>query len=34
MIDRAIELAMERLTKEITAEDNEKLTIEYLNLVK
>ncbi|MBW2574133.1 MAG: ATP synthase F0 subunit B [Deltaproteobacteria bacterium] len=34
MIDRAIELAMERLTKEITAEDNEKLTIEYLSLVK
>jgi F-type H+-transporting ATPase subunit b len=34
MIDRAIDLAMERLTKEITAEDNEKLTIEYLTLVK
>jgi len=34
MIDRAIELAMERLTKEITAEDNDKLTIEYLSLVK
>jgi F-type H+-transporting ATPase subunit b len=34
MIDRAIDLAMERLSKEITAEDNEKLTIEYLTLVK
>jgi hypothetical protein len=34
MIDRAIGLAMERLTKEITTEDNEKLTIEYLTLVK
>jgi F-type H+-transporting ATPase subunit b len=34
MIDRAIDLAMERLTKEITTEDNEKLTIEYLTLVK
>ncbi len=34
MIDRAIELAMERLTKEITAEDNDKLTTEYLSLVK
>ena len=34
MIDRAIDLAMERLPKEITAEDNEKLTIEYLSLVK
>ena len=34
MVDRAIDLAMERLAKEITAEDNEKLTIEYLTLVK
>ena len=34
LIDRAIDLAMERLPKEITAEDNEKLTIEYLTLVK
>jgi len=34
LIDRAIDLAMERLPKEITAEDNEKLTIEYLSLVK
>jgi F-type H+-transporting ATPase subunit b len=34
MIDKAIDLAMERLTKEITTEDNEKLTIEYLTLVK
>ena len=34
MIDKAIDLAMERLPKEITAEDNEKLTIEYLTLVK
>jgi len=34
MIDRAIDLAMERLPKEITAEDNEKLTMEYLTLVK
>jgi len=34
MIDRAIDLAVERLPKEITAEDNEKLTIEYLTLVK
>jgi F-type H+-transporting ATPase subunit b len=34
MIDRAIDLAMEKLPKEITAEDNEKLTIEYLTLVK
>ena len=34
MVDRAIDLAMERLPKEITAEDNEKLTIEYLTLVK
>lgn len=34
MIDRAFDLAMERFPKEITAEDNEKLTIEYLNLVK
>jgi len=34
MIDRAIDLAMERLPKEITDEDNEKLTIEYLTLVK
>jgi len=34
MVDRTIDLAMERLPKEITAEDNEKLTIEYLTLVK
>jgi F-type H+-transporting ATPase subunit b len=34
MIDRAIDLAMERFPKEITAEDNEKLTVEYLTLVK
>jgi F-type H+-transporting ATPase subunit b len=34
MIDRAIDLAMERFPKEITAEDNDKLTIEYLTLVK
>jgi len=34
MIDKAIDLAMERLPKEITTEDNEKLTIEYLTLVK
>ena len=34
LIDRAIDLAMERLPKEITAEDNENLTIEYLTLVK
>jgi F-type H+-transporting ATPase subunit b len=34
MIDRAIDLAVERLPKEITAEDIEKLTIEYLTLVK
>lgn len=34
MIDSAIDLAVERLPKEITAEDNEKLTIEYLTLVK
>ena len=34
MIDRAIDLAMEKLPKEITAEDDEKLTVEYLNLVK
>jgi len=34
MIDSAFELAMERLPKEITAEDNENLTIEYLTLVK
>jgi len=34
MIDKAIDLAMERLPKEITAQDNEKLTIEYLTLVK
>ncbi|OEU66340.1 MAG: hypothetical protein BA867_06370 [Desulfobacterales bacterium S5133MH16] len=34
MIDRAIDLAIERIPKEITAEDNEKLTIEYITLVK
>jgi F-type H+-transporting ATPase subunit b len=34
MIDMAIDLAMERFPKEITAEDNEKLTVEYLTLVK
>jgi F-type H+-transporting ATPase subunit b len=34
MIDKAIDLAMERFPKEITTEDNEKLTIEYLTLVK
>ena len=34
MIDKAFDLAMERLPKEITAEDNEKLTVEYLTLVK
>jgi F-type H+-transporting ATPase subunit b len=34
MIDKAIDLAMERFPKEITAEDNEKLTVEYLTLVK
>ncbi|MGB2927781.1 MAG: ATP synthase F0 subunit B [Desulfobacterales bacterium] len=34
MIDRAIDLAVERLPKEITTEDNEKLNIEYLTLVK
>lgn len=34
LIDRAIDLAMEKLPKEITAEDNEKLTSEYLTLVK
>ena len=34
MIDKTIDLAMERLPNEITAEDNEKLTIEYLTLVK
>ena len=34
LIDRAIDLAMERLPKEITADDNEKLTMEYLTLVK
>ena len=34
MIDRAIDLAMERFPKDITDEDNEKLTIEYLTLVK
>jgi len=34
MIDRAIDLAIERFPKEITAEDNEKLTIEYLSSVK
>lgn len=34
MIDKAIDLAMERLPKEITTEDNEKFTIEYLTLVK
>jgi F-type H+-transporting ATPase subunit b len=34
MIDKAIDMAMERLPKEITAEDNEKFTSEYLTLVK
>lgn len=34
MIDMAIDLAIERIPKEITAEDNEKLTIEYITLVK
>ena len=34
MIDKAIDMALERLPKEITAEDNEKLTTEYLTLVK
>ena len=34
MVDRAIDLAIERIPKEITAEDNEKLTVEYLTLVK
>jgi len=34
LIDRAFDLAMERLPKEITAEDNQKLTAEYLTLVK
>lgn len=34
MIDSAIDLAIERIPKEITAEDNEKLTIEYITLVK
>lgn len=34
MIDRAIDLAVERLPKEITAEDNKKLNIEYLTLMK
>ncbi len=34
MIDKAIDLAMERLPKEITAEDNDKFTSEYLTLVK
>ncbi len=34
MIDEAIDLAMERLPKEITDEDNEKLTIDYLALVE
>jgi F-type H+-transporting ATPase subunit b len=34
MIDMAFDLAMERFPKEITAEDNEKLTVEYLTLVK
>ena len=34
MIDMAIDLAMERFPKEITAEDNEKLTVEYLTLMK
>jgi F-type H+-transporting ATPase subunit b len=34
LIDRAFELVMERLPKEITAEDNDKLTAEYLTLVK
>jgi F-type H+-transporting ATPase subunit b len=34
MIDKAIDLAMEKLPKEITAEDNEKFTSEYLTLVK
>jgi len=34
MIDSAFDLAMERFPKEITAEDNEKLTMEYLTLVK
>jgi F-type H+-transporting ATPase subunit b len=34
MIDSAIDLAIERIPKEITAEDNEKLTIEYLTVVK
>lgn len=34
LIDSAFELAMERLPKVITAEDNQKLTAEYLTLVK
>jgi F-type H+-transporting ATPase subunit b len=34
LIDRAFDLAMERLPKEITTEDNDKLTAEYLTSVK
>jgi F-type H+-transporting ATPase subunit b len=34
MIDKAIDLAMEKFPKEITAEDNERFTSEYLTLVK
>jgi F-type H+-transporting ATPase subunit b len=34
LIDRAIDLAMEKLPKEITPEDNERFTSEYLTLVK